>query len=295
VRAVRLPEANHVLRVVRSTVLLSLAASVINCGDQPKPNCLTSTASFATKLIEMSRTGACEGQGVASYYADPLVGFSAYYKMDGKGQPDYAKGSLAVRTAEIGTLSQTADDYDVKNTAPDASLYSLGDFSVSEPNDDDICPVPTMSPTHLVLAAVPEVPDDPSTPDDDESFAGQPAVDITLVWSNVRVYVTAASFGTQVDADLTDTRVVAPGQTCTIKYKTLSLSPAVSCQVVDDDGAPMKAPDGTYMVDPTLCSPEPDPAMGRFTGSGISPNTKFECNPQIGYCVLATTSVPGLQ
>ena len=283
-----------VRRVVRGVALLGFVGVLVHCGEQPKPNCITSTAPFATKLIELNRSGACEGFGPAGFNADPLVGFSAYYSRDGKGQPNYDDGSLAVRTAEVGTLSQTAASYDVQNEAKQGQLYSLGKFSVSVPNDDEICPVPTLSPTHLKLAALPAVADDPTTEDDDESFPGQDAVDITLTWSDVKVYVTAASYGTQVEATLSDTRLTPTGESCTIRYKTLSLSPAVSCQKLDMDEAPIKNPDGSYEVDPTLCDSEANPKLDRFTGSGISPNTHFECDPSIGYCVLADDSVPSL-
>jgi outer membrane receptor protein involved in Fe transport len=283
------------VKLVRVGALLGCVGVLVHCGDQPKPNCLTSTASFATKLVELERTGSCESFGPLGFNADPLVGFSAYYSRDKKGQPNYDDGSLAVRTAELGTLAATAAGFDVKNQAGKTELYSFGKFSDSVPNDDDICPVPTLSPTHLKLPALPEVPDDPTTEDEDEGFPGQEAVDITLTWSDIKVYVTAASFGTQVEGTLSDARLTPTGDKCTIRYKTLSLSPAVSCQKTDDKGAPLKNPDGTFQVDPSLCASEANPALGRFTGSGISPNTNFECDAKIGYCVIAGSSVPALK
>jgi len=289
------PRARKRWTTVRVVALLGFGGVLVHCGDQPKPNCLTSTASFATKLIELDRTGSCEGFGPAGFNADPLVGFSAYYSRDKKGQPNYDDGSLAVRTVEVGTLSATAAGFDVKNQASKPELYSFGKFSDSVPNDDDICAVPTLSPTHLKLPALAEVPDDPTTEEDDESFPGQEAVDITLTWSDIKVYVTAASFGTQVEGTLSDARLTPSGATCTIRYKALSLSPAVPCQKLDDKGAPLKNADGTFQLDASLCASEANPALGRFTGSGISPNTNFECDPKIGYCVLAGSSVPALK
>ena len=87
------------------------------------------------------------------------------------------------------------------------------------------------------------------------------------------MYVTADSFGTQTSATLEDRWRTPEGDTCTVKYKALGLAPAVSCQVLDADEAPIKKPDGTFEVDPTLCNPAADPSKMRYTGSGISPST----------------------
>jgi hypothetical protein len=282
-----------------STLGLLVATCIAGCGDQPKTNCLTSTAPYAMKLIEKTRTesvtGACADFGPAAFNVDPEVGFTSYYPQDSKGQPDYAKGSLAIQTTEMGNLIATADGYMVKNTAADGTRFSLGAYSVTEPNASNLCHVPTLSATHVVLAEVAAVADDPNTPDVDESFPGQPAVDAKLEWSNVLVYLTAASFGTQVQADLVDTRKTPTGNTCTIKYRTVSMAPAVPCVALDDNGDPLKNPDGTPTLDPTLCDPEANPGLMRYTGSGISPNTKYICDPDSAFCVLDGETVPALK
>jgi hypothetical protein len=278
---------------------LLVAACIAGCGDQPKTNCLTSTAPYAMKLVEKTRTesvpGACADFGPAAFNVDPEVGFTSYYPKDSKGQPDYAKGSLGIQTTEIGNLIGTADGYMVENTATDGTRFSLGAYTVTEPNASNLCPVPTLSATHVVLAEVPAVVDDPTTPDVDETFAGQPAVDARLEWSNVLVYLTAASFGTQVQADLVDTRKTPMGDTCAITYRTVSMAPAVSCAALDDKGDPLKNVDGTPTLDPTLCDPEANPDLMRYTGSGISPNTKYICDPDSAYCVLDGETVPALK
>lgn len=269
------------------------------CRDQPAPNCLASTAPFATKLTEVSRAestpGACAAFGPETFNADPSIGMAAYYARDGKGQPAYAKGSLAIRTAEIGSLAATAEGFDVTNTAPDGQLYSFGAFTSGEPDDDGICRVPTLTPTRLVLPELAAVPDDPATEEDDESFPGQEPLDITLTWSNVEVYVTPASFGTQMSGELEDVRRTPDGAVCTIRYRALGLSPAVSCQAHDEEGEPLTNPDGTPQLDPTLCDPEANPALGRFLGSGISPSTRYVCDPVIAYCVIDGDSIPALR
>jgi hypothetical protein len=284
---------------VAITGLIAVTGS-LGCGSQPKVNCQSSTAPFAMKLImqgapQESTPGACTDFGPAAFNSDPEVGFISYFALDSKRQPDYTKGSLAVQTTEIGTLFFTAQDAGVDSTATDGKVYSLGAYDVVEPDANNICTVSTMSPTHIVLAEIPAVPDDPATPDVDESVPGQPAVDAKLVWSNVKVYVTAASFGTQVQADLVDTRRTPTGDTCTTSYSTVSLAPAVPCRLTDADGNPMMNTDGTYMVDATLCDPEADPTKERFTGSGISPNTDLECDTVTGFCMVKGNTIPALK
>lgn len=278
---------------------LSAICCLAGCGDQPKTNCLTTTAPFAMKLImksmQESVPGICAMFGPDAFNADPEVGFISYYAQDSKGQPDYAKGSLAIQTAEIGNLFYTAKDLGVDSTATDGKVYSLGAYAVSEPDSNNICPVPTLSPTHIVLAEIPAVPDDPTTPDDDESVPGQPAVDARLEWSNVKIYVTAASLGIQAQADLTDTRVAPGGGTCITTYNTVSLAPAVSCRALDDNGDPDTNADGTPKLDIGACDPLPHPDLGRFSGSGISPSTRYTCDPVSAFCVIDGDTIPALK
>ena len=270
----------------------------VECVDQPKPNCITSPAPFAMKLIEVSREesapGACDDFGPDSFNADPEVGIASYYARDDKGQPDYDKGSVAIQTAEVGNLVFTAEGAGEPNQTG-GPPYSVGPYAASEPDDADFCAVNALTPTHVVLPELPEIPDDPETEEDD-SVPGQPAVDITLEWTRLRVYVTAASYGTQVAADLKDTRVTDAGDTCTIQYKAIGLSPAVPCMLFDDDGAPIVDPDtGLYEPDEAACEPEPDPENGRPVGSGISPNTRYTCDTTIGFCTLDGETVPALR
>lgn len=275
-----------------------LAVATGGCVDQPKPNCIATTNAFAVKLIELSRVesvpGACTTFGPASFNADPEIGLSPYYAVGTDGQPDYDRGSLAVQTAELGSLFYTAEGFDVAN-APDAQIFSIGDFNGSEPDADNICTVPTLTPTRLVLPAIAAIPDDPATADADESFPGQAPVDATLDWANVRVYVTADIFGTQMDGELTDTRVTETGDSCAITYRTVGLAPAIPCGLSGEDGSPLMNPDGTFQIDPAACEPEADPAGGRPVGSGISPSTLFECDPITAYCVLQGDSIPSIR
>jgi hypothetical protein len=284
----------------RSCLAAVAGAALGSCVDQPPPLCVTSTAAFAVKLIESgarveSAPGACAGFGPGAFNADPEVGISPYYARGGDGQPDYKRGSIGLQTAELGTLVLAANDRGVANI-PDGQLYSLGDFASSEPDEQNFCSVPSLSPTRVVLPAIDPVVDDPATADVDESLPGQAAVDATLTWSNVRVYVTADIFGTQMDADLVDTRLTPAGDSCTITYRALGLAPAVPCMALDpESGAPLTNPDGSLQLDPAACDPEADPAAGRFFGSGLSPSARFECNAATGFCMIEGDSVPAVR
>jgi hypothetical protein len=277
-----------------AVLLLGLAAC-----DQAKPNCIATTNPFAVKLIQLAQAesvpGACAEFGPASFNADPSVGLAPYYLRGSDGQPDYDHGSLAIQTAELGTLVYTAQGLGVLNAATDGQLYSMGAFSSTEPDNNEICTVPTLSLTHVVLPEIVAVEDDPATADVDESVPGQAAVDVALDWSNLQVYVTADTFGTQMAGDIIDTRLTATGDSCTITYRAVGLSPAVSCAVLDAEGAPIQNEDGTFQTDVELCNPEPNLAAGRVLGSGISPSARYECDAQTAYCMIEGDTFPALR
>jgi hypothetical protein len=287
--------ASNLRWVAVGVVLLALSAC-----DQPKPNCNTVSFpyAYAAKLMELSRDesddGACSGFGPQSFYVDPELGYTPYFARDSSGQPDYARASLAVQSAELGALREAADAMGVENQATDGKLYSLGDFTSGVPDSANLCHVPSLSPTHLVLDALPAVPDDPTT-DEDDSVPAQPAVDIRLEWSNVDLYTVADAVGTQIQANLVDTRQTDSGATCTINYKVLSLAPSVACRMQDDDGNDLQNDDGTYVTDPGACDPEANPAEMRYSGSGLGDSVRFVCDPMIGFCVLDGDSVPALK
>jgi hypothetical protein len=257
------------------------AASLAHC-DQPRAYCETTSVAYATRLIEKNRvesaTGACAALGPASFDADPEVSFGSYYPKDDKGQPDYSKGSVAVQTAEISALLAAAQGNGMDNQATDGKQYSLGPFTAAQADDKGFCTAPTLSKTHLVLPA----------------SGMSPAVDIELTWSNVQVYVTAATIGTQVQADLVDKRVTSAG-TCTITYRVLSLAPAVPCSIPGPEGGSLMNPDGSFQTNLEACDPQPNPDAGMFLGSGIGPTTAYTCDPTIGWCTIKGDSVPALQ
>jgi hypothetical protein len=286
-------------RFAAAALLAGVLGGFTECTDQPAPQCITSPVPFAVRLREVSREesspGSCDDFGVDAFDADPEVGVEPYYARDAKGQPDYDRGSIAIQTAEVGDLVFTAEAYGVENQASDGTRYSEGAFTAKAPDDAGYCYVPSLSPTHVVLPELPALDDDPET-DDDETFAGQPAIDIRLAWSKFRVYVTAAYYGTQFEAELRDTRRTEVGDFCTIVYHAVGLSPAVPCMALDPDtGDPVLDDAGAYVLDPSACDPAPDPVNDRPTGSGISPGTRYVCDPATAYCLLEGSSVPAIR
>ena len=156
-----------------------------------------------------------------------------------------------------------------------------------------ICPVPTLSPTHLKLPALPAVADDPTTEDDDESFPGQDAVDITLTWSDVKVYVTAAVIRHDRSKPRSPTRA---------SHRRERAAPSATRRSACPRQSPVRSSTWTMHQSrtrtaarggPTLCDSEANPELGRFTGSGISPNTRFDAIPASATaCSRATRSRP---
>src|SRR5690606_1596712 len=116
-----------------------VAAAALAACDQPDPGCITTTNGFAVKLLTVgepieSAPGACMGFGPDGFNALPEIGISPYFARGSDGQPDYARGSVAIQTAEIGTYFSTARDFDVGNVAADGQIYSFGAFASSKPD-----------------------------------------------------------------------------------------------------------------------------------------------------------------
>lgn len=119
-------------------------------------------------------------------------------------------------------------------------------------------------------------------PEPEGPFEGQPAIDIKVEWSNVKVYVTAQSPGTQFVGDMTYTEDI-DGVTCTAKYRVLGIWPYVECGVYEYDecGNLISA-----TPDDSLC--HLDPATAPPGSVLIDPAFDTVCDPDLLYCVAAT-------
>ena len=237
-----------------AALIVALVAVLSGC-DQPKPRCTAGVGGFAAKYTLKPGQQACPDR-----HGDPLqgeiLGLSRYNPLRGgeANVQDPTKASLVI-------LSQTLGDIAVDPLLKDEAHepHSLGDFVSTEPDESDVCTVPTLS------AAEQEVP----------AMGASEAIHIKYEWSNVRLHVTAAYPGTQMVGDLTYTN-----NDCTASYSVTGLWPAVSCAGKDANG--------NAVADPALCDPVADPAAGRATGSGINPDLKerVACDPDILLCVL---------
>ncbi|HRI67973.1 MAG TPA: hypothetical protein PK156_27235 [Polyangium sp.] len=232
-------------------VLITLATSC----DQPKPSCTVGVGGFAAKYNLKAGQTACpdiQGQDLRG----EILGLMAYnpLKEGEKYVQDYNKATLAIRSNQLGTI---ATDPMLKDDANNPT--SLGAFQVIEPDENDVCYVPTLSP------ALQDVP----------ANGTNPATQIKYEWSDVKVYVTTAYPGTQMVGALKYTN-----GSCTATYDVMALWPAVSCAGEDADG--------NAIAVPALCDPVADPASGRATGSGINPDleARVACDPDILLCVL---------
>lgn len=192
--------------------------------------------------------------------------------------------------------------------------YALGEFAKLEPSGD-FCVVPSLSPARVRLPALEPV-EDMCNP-----LPGEPAVDITYTWSDVRVYVTPDAYGTQFAANLTYTK-----DGCTAQYRVTSLYPAVPCGVeitaaapapaTDPDGGatdagisqgmdaaadmdaaepdteggsmdPAESDGGCEEGDPPAGPQMPDDSLCASTaGSGLNPAFAMSCDPNLLLCVL---------
>ncbi|MGK3996479.1 hypothetical protein [Sorangium sp. So ce1024] len=251
--------------IATSLGLLAITALVASC-EQRRVTCTAAHGAFAAKYTLIP--GSKRGEGTCDTLKGEIIGIEKYNprRADDPRRPDPTKAHVAIRTSTIAFTALGAP------VEPDAIvLDSIGDFASVDPDENDVCTVPSFTEARLSLPAYEEPP--PADAPEETPPTQHPAVDIRYEWSNLRIYVTAAYPGTQIVGDLTYTE-----NGCSASYSVVGLYPAVECL---RDGVP----------DPTLCDPRPDPASGRF-GSGINPDfaDRLTCDADTGLCVL--TSLP---
>ncbi|AUX29690.1 MULTISPECIES: hypothetical protein [Sorangium] len=249
--------------------ILAIAALSLSC-EQRRVTCTAAHGGFAAKYT--LKPGSKQGEGACDTLKGEIVGIEKYNPRQpgNPKRPDFTKAHVAVRASGIAFPAFAAQGAQVE--LGEAALDSIGDFAAVDPDEDDVCTVPSLSEARLSIPAY-EEPPPPDAPEDTPPTQ-RPAVEIGYAWSNLRIYVTAAYPGTQIVGDLTYTE-----DGCSASYSVVGLYPAVEC-----------APDG--VPDPTLCDPRPDLAKGRAFGSGINPDfaDRVACDAETGLCVL--TSLP---
>ncbi|PRP94336.1 hypothetical protein [Enhygromyxa salina] len=232
-------------------VIAGAAALTTSC-TQPVINCTSAHGYFAAEyvLTQGDPDSPC-GQLVGD-----VLGMQTYSQEGGKyGTPDYQNAKVAIRPQSLGELIADAaqrDAIDIDDKFYDAN--AIGDFGAGFPNADDFCLVDELERAQVSLPELEAAPDDPNTPDEDESLPAQPATEITYEWSDARFVVSADAQGTQFEADLEYTR-----DGCSASYHVVGVYPAVPCESdaeCDDDK------------------------------NGINPDFALRCNVELGLCVL---------
>jgi hypothetical protein len=235
------------------TTLLLAGCSV----EQPKTRCQTAKGAFALKYTKVEGTGPCAD------LKGETAGINSYWREEG-GSFSVTRGPVAIRNDEVGALLE-----EYGQQAESRLVAAVGGFATAEPGPDNFCDVTMASPAKLTLAPVPGTP----AMGDAGAKDPLPGVDLTLEWSNVRFYVTAAQPGTMFTGRLKYSKAV-DGQACTATYDVVGLWPAIHCE-----GATKGQPDQD------LCHPCADPAKGRETGSGISPTLDITCDAETLSCI----------
>jgi hypothetical protein len=249
----------------RICTLLSLATASllpllqVGC-TQPDVNCTSAHGKFAARF---ERKSGDANQPCGQQVGD-VLGMSTYYATGGiNGTPKFDEPSVAIRAqymykyiygvrAPKSVFDTRKLDMEVGD--PDA----FGAFEGGVPDDEGFCAVPSVSKVSLTLPEVQPTPDDPATPDKDETDPGQVAADLAYEWSNVKFLVTADAQGTQFSADLKFTQ-----DACTATYHVVGVYPATDCT-----------------GDPTICDDD---------ANGINPSFPTECmafSESESYCVL---------
>lgn len=246
------------------------------------------------------------------------IGFSAYLgvRSDGKEGADFETRKIAIQSTTMGTLKGDRDGAGLKDGA---TAYAFGEYT-SDPDANNICYAGGNGTAPLAVADVDIAEFD--TGEVDETTMEPiilPAEHYRQTWSDLRLYVTEGVPGTQAVGNMKFENLT-PGSECSVEYSFLGLYPAAHCEAeilmdehVDDDNDPATPSDNddddpdttdtpeTTVVrtepDDDLCLPAPEegwkkPGVGveykaaRIYGSGINPDFKTHCDPDLLYCVL---------
>ncbi len=224
-----------------------------------------------------------------------LVGMQSYHpaKEGDEQNRDFSKTSIAIRTQSSGELYWMIEDFFGGDVARAETPNAEGPFVAADPDASDFCQV-TEAESRVNFAGTTLPLVDPGCTSNDEcpeatgvatstcelidaanevracSVVYAPT-DLGYKWSNIQVYVTAATPGTQFTADV---QITING--CSAEYTAVGMWPAVDCTDYYRE-------EPTFLPDDLLCDPEPDPeglrsvdavngSMKRAVGSGISPD-----------------------
>lgn len=241
---------NHPSNRALVSALLVLGGVITAGCQQPDLNCTVYHGYYAAKFELESG----DAESACGALPGDVLGLNVYYADKG-GRPDLDKGSVSIRPQYVNDLIFHAAEQGVGDLTMDENTQSVGAFTAGKPATNEFCEVPTLSDASIDIPEVPEVLDDPETPDDDESYPLQPATTVAYDWSNFKVLVNADAQGTQFSADL---HFEQDG--CAADFHVTAVYPVVACTTDEE------------------CEDDLN---------GINPDFATECLTDLGLCVLA--------
>lgn len=306
------------MRIAKQLLIVAAAlgaTGLISCSI-PKPECTVGQSgylgglsgndylAFAVRYIPKDAGSTCP------VMTGEMVGMQSYHpaKEGDEQNRDFSKTTIAIRTQSSGELFWMMEDLVDPELARVEKPNAEGPFVAAEPDSTDFCQVNEITesrvnfPGSLVPLADPGCTMDEECPDATGvasstcqlidaanevracSVVYEPT-DLIYHWSNVQVYVTAGSLGTQFKADV---EIIING--CAAQYTAVGMWPAVDCTDYYL---------GTFEPKDILCDPDPDPTgerdplpltdpetgqkigIQRPFGSGINPDfgpTKCDTN-----------------
>jgi hypothetical protein len=259
-----------------SSALGLLGLSGASCG-QPDIQCVVGHGPF------FARYELIEGEGSCAELRGGEIGLSTYLAPNAdRSLANYGERRIAVQSRLLGDLLHRGEEFGVAD--PDSQPYALGDYT-NLPDEGNVCYAGGANGTPALSVAEQSVPEIPAM---DNGMGGMtepiPAAHVRQEWTNLKIYVTAQVPGTQMTGEMTFEDVL---EGCSARYKVVALFPSVYCGVDadGDESTPEVASD-------EQCDPRADPAKGRVFGSGINPDFKTRCDPELLHCVLAETPLP---
>jgi hypothetical protein len=256
----------HKHKLLPLVVLLALGSCK---AVQPKPLCKVRGDEYIARYFDPVKSGTCSDEQILTTEIVQLQ----YYPPSRDDANDKAK--MAIVPASIGDAVNDATHHMLPFTPGKDSAYSLGPFTTAQPDDSDICSVPTLSVATIMVG---EIPGDAMAMPPVEAI---PPRSFKYTWSNVKIRVTASSNALHFGADL-----VRQEDACIVTYKVSAITPIAHCgdakkPVLDEDEKPVvDKVTGKPVLEDDLENGNPDPAKcdSSKDHEGLSPEILYECN-----------------
>lgn len=288
-------KTRFIFRLLSLATLGSLIVAGGNCADQREPECTSPAAGHFTAKLE-AQTSPAPGCPVDKAI---VLAARSFYVLDAEGKVDYDQPfKVALQTLDMGTAYRHVETSPARITdgrkpaeiiAGDDKLYAFGQFTAAVPDGNDQCYIPSFAPAVFNSPVLAAVPDDDTTPDEDESIPEEPAFQLRAEWSNVTFLVSTAYPGVQFTGTLT---LVQPhpdtGEACSMTYTAVAVSAVntYDCSTPDpseEDAPPYSRVEGYNQA---LCGANADFDQGIAFGAGINPDFPIVCDPETKLCLL---------